>query len=304
MKHLFIASTGGHLAQLMHLSGAMDASADSLWVTFRTPQSEALLKGRRVLYVPYVRPRDVLGVIRAARVINRLLSREKFDRAVSTGAALALSGLPVATLRRIPAQYIESVSRVSGPSLTGRILATTRMADLYTQHESWAGKRWKHHQSVFGDYRTQTRPATASPRLLVTVGTIEFYRFTALIDAVLATGLADERTLWQLGSTVVNGLPGTSVEQLDHEEFKRAAWDADVVITHAGVGTVLELLDFGIYPVIVPRRRSRNEHVDDHQTQIAALVGSLGVAAVAEADELTPDLIIGASGRVVLPAGS
>jgi len=299
VKFLFVASTGGHLSQLLRLSVAMDACPDSLWITFRTPQSESLLEGRRVVYVPYVRSRDILGVLRAARVVRRLLSSERFDRVVSTGAALAVSALPLARLRRIPTLYIESVSRVHGPSLTGRIIAATRAAALRTQHASWAGGRWKVHPSVFGTYFAEPRAQIERPRLLVTVGTIKGYRFDSVIDAVLASGLADERTVWQLGDSLREGLPGRAVDQLESAEFTRIAQEADVVVSHAGVGTVLELLELGIYPVLVPRRHGRREHVDDHQRQIAGLVEGMGVARVVEADELSPGDLIAASGFVV-----
>lgn len=300
-KVLFVASTGGHLAQLVRLSTAMASSADSLWVTFRSPQSESLLRGRRVLYVPYVRSRDLTGVIRSARLIRRLLREERFDRAVSTGAALAVAALPLAALRRIPTDYIESVSRVDGPSLSGRIIAATRTARLYTQHSTWANRRWTPHPSVFRSYLSGIRTPTQSPHLFVTLGTIEAYRFDSLVDAVLRTGLANEHTVWQLGESMRQGLPGRTVSQLGAEEFARVAAESDVVISHAGVGTILELFDLGISPVIVPRRKARSEHVDDHQAQIAGLVSSLGLATVVEVDSLGAPDIIAASGRTVVP---
>lgn len=302
-KVLFVASTGGHLAQLLRLSASMDASADSLWLTFRSPQSESLLRGRRVLYVPYVHSRDLAGVFRSARLVRALLRTENFDRAVSTGAALAVAALPLARLRGIPTDYIESVSRVNGPSLSGRIIAATRTARLHTQHEGWSGGRWSLHPSVFRSYHSGTRPPIAAPALFITLGTIGAYRFDSVIDAVLRTGLADDRTVWQLGHTPRTDLPGRSVNQLGAEEFAQIALRADVVISHAGVGTILELLDLGISPVIVPRRRARGEHVDDHQLQIAGLVDSLGLATVVEASELTATTLVEASGRTVIPVG-
>lgn len=302
-KTLFVASTGGHLAQLVRLSTMLDASPNSLWITFRSPQSESLLAGRRVHYVPYVRSRDLIGVTRSARIIHRILSRERFDRVVSTGAAIAVAALPLARLRGIPADYIESVSRVQGPSLSGRIIAATRTARLHTQHESWSSPRWRRHPSVFGTYSPAEKTPSATPRLLVTLGTIEGYRFDALLDAVLATGLADDRTVWQLGHTWRTGLPGTVADELDADAFAAAARAADVVVSHAGVGTILELFDLGISPVIVPRRKHRREHVDDHQEQIAGLVDDLGLAVVVEAPELTADHLVAASGRAIASTG-
>ena len=141
-KYLFAASTGGHLAELVRLADRFDSSSDSVWVTFDTDQSRSLLEGKRVVYVPYIRPRDVAGVVNGARIVRNLLRSESFDRAVSTGAALALSVLPQAKLRGIRSTYIESVSRLDGPSLSGRLISMSRTSELYTQHASWAGKRW------------------------------------------------------------------------------------------------------------------------------------------------------------------
>jgi UDP-N-acetylglucosamine transferase subunit ALG13 len=295
-KYLLVASTGGHLAQLTRLAPALGASDDSLWVTFDSPQSRSLLEGKRVLHVPYVRPRDLRGVVRTASILRRLLRRESFSEAVSTGSAIALSALPLATLHGVHSTYVESVSRVDGPSLSGRILAATRMVAVRTQHPSWAKGRWLVHPSVFATFRPKPKEPVESPSLFVTLGTIEGYRFDAMVDAVLATGLADERTVWQLGFTTGRtDLPGTVHLAMDANDFEFAARSADVVISHAGVGSLLGLLDIGIFPVLVIRRKWRSEHVDDHQQQIARLAARLGVARSVEAPELTADVIRRAS---------
>ena len=44
---------------------------------------------------------------------------------------------------------------------------------------------------------------------------------------------------------------------------------ADVVITHAGVGSVLSAVRAGHAPIVVPRLRRLGEHVDDHQVEFA-----------------------------------
>lgn len=296
-KTLLVASTGGHLAQLVRLAPTLGASDDSLWVTFRTPQSESLLAGRRVVYVPYVRPRDWRGALVAGRAVLRALRAEHFDLAVSTGAAPAVTSLFLAKRRRVPTIYIESVSRVEGPSLSGQMVAAMRSADLFTQHPRWAGGRWRVHRSVFETFARFQKPEESRPSLFVTLGTIEGYRFDAMIDAVLATGLADERTVWQLGfSAGRTDLPGQVYEQVSADDFDRFAREADVVVSHAGVGSLLGLLDLGVCPVLVVRRKSRNEHVDDHQAQIARLADDQEVAIAAEVETLDAGLLIRASG--------
>lgn len=299
-KHLFVASTGGHIAQLSRLAPGLDPTDDSLWVTFDSPQTRSLLAGRRRVHVPYVRPRDASGAARAAAIIRRILRHEHFDAAVSTGAAIAVSALPLAAMAGVPSTYIESISRVNGPSLSGRLVAATGLVEMRTQHPTWAGGRWGLHPSVFSTFRSSRREPVERPSLFVTLGTIQGYRFDSLIEAVLATGLADERTVWQTGFTTGRtDLPGRVHEQMGAAEFESAARSADVVISHAGVGNLLGFLEMGIRPVLVTRRKHRGEHVDDHQTQVAGLVGDLDIASVVDAPLLGRRLVLEASGRSI-----
>ncbi|MET0784464.1 MAG: glycosyltransferase [Leifsonia flava] len=293
-KLLLAASTGGHLAQLVRLAPGLGATDDSLWVTFRTPQSESLLKGRNVLYVPYIRPRDAANVVRAYQSIRAAIKNTHFDGAVSTGSALALAALPAAKLGGLPTLYIESVSRVDGPSLSGRILDKFRLAELRTQHPHWSSGRWGVHPSVLSTFHNVQKPKPADGRLklFVTLGTIEGYGFDSLVDRIVDLGIAGDDTTWQLGYTEAKReLPGTAHAQVSAEDFERYAREADVVITHAGVGTVLGLLEMGISPIAVVRRKDRGEHVDNHQEQIARLMSELGIGTSTEVEDLTSDMI-------------
>ena len=89
-KCLFVASPGGHIAQLDWLASQGLVHEDSLWMTSRTPQTEALMEGRRVAWLPYVPPRGYRQLAPAAARILAAVSRERFAAAVSTGASLAL----------------------------------------------------------------------------------------------------------------------------------------------------------------------------------------------------------------------
>ncbi len=303
-KALLVASTGGHLAQLTRMAPQLDVSEDSLWITFKNPQSESLLAGQRAVFVPYIRPRDWWGTIKLARTVHSILRRERFDLAISTGAAPAVGALPVARLHGVEARYIESVSRVNGPSLSGRILARLRVADLFTQHEGWADDRWALRDSVFSSYERYSleRAETTSPRLFVTLGTIDGFRFDSMVDAVLATGLANEETVWQLGATYGReDLPGTVYREMPAADFRSHAQAADVVISHAGVGSLLGLLDIGKFPILAIRRKARQEHVDDHQAQIATLADREEIAVAAETSALTREMVLGAAGYATRP---
>ncbi|WP_293235289.1 glycosyltransferase [Mycolicibacterium sp.] len=220
---------------------------------------------------------------------------EGFTSAVTTGAALGVVGLAGARLHGIPAFYYESVSRVNGPSLSGRLAALDPGITKLCQYEHWAKSGWSFRQSLFDAFSAVPKAPVGSPRLFVTLGTIHPYRFDAMVDAVLSSGLADSNTVWQLGATQRRDLPGTSVTQLSSAEFEDASTSADVVITHAGVGTIMNLLEMGISPVVTPRRAVRHEHVDDHQSQIAGLLRSRKITYVAEVEQLNSEAIFAAS---------
>lgn len=62
---------------------------------------------------------------------------------------------------------------------------------------------------------------------------------------------------------------------------------ADVVITHAGVGSILCAIRAGHTPVIFPRLKRYHETVDDHQAELARALAARGSAIVIwSADEL------------------
>lgn len=300
-RHLLMASTGGHLAELERWSNAIGSDADSLWVTCESLQGESLLQGRRLLLVPYVAPRDVA---RSALAFKRMMREidwqtEAFTAAVTTGAAVGVVGLGAARLHRVPSFYFESVSRVNGPSLSGRLAGLDPGITRFCQYEHWANGRWQYRRSLFDTFVNIPKPPVEAPSLFVTLGTIQPYRFDSVVDAVLATGLADSRTVWQLGATTRSDLPGTAVSHLSASEFDQSCRDAGVVVTHAGVGTLMNLFDMGISPVVAPRRAARNEHVDDHQSQIAGLLRRQRISTVTEVEQLNADMVLAASATAV-----
>ena len=57
---------------------------------------------------------------------------------------------------------------------------------------------------------------------------------------------------------------------------------ASAVVTAAGPGTVMEIRAVGTRPIVVPRRSSLEEHVDDHQRAFARTLAAAGVALVCD----------------------
>lgn len=52
---------------------------------------------------------------------------------------------------------------------------------------------------------------------------------------------------------------------LDHDEYLSQLRMADILIGHAGVGFISDALSVNKKPFIFPRRKSLNEHINDHQ---------------------------------------
>jgi UDP-N-acetylglucosamine transferase subunit ALG13 len=83
-----------------------------------------------------------------------------------------------------------------------------------------------------------------------------------------------------------------------HELFQ-ALVEADVVVGHAGTGTVITALSAGKLPVLSPRLVALAEHVDGHQEDLARSLAQRGLAVVRPADEITLDDLRSAAGSAV-----
>lgn len=281
---LMVASTGGHLTQLTRLESAIGVAEDSPWVTFDTGQSRSLLAGREVYFVPYVAPRDLRGIVQAA--LRTWAPARDVNGAVSTGAGLALAVLPeMAVATRKPVVFIESISRVNGPSLTGRMLRGVPRVGLYAQHAGWCRNPWRLGPSVLSEYAVVPAARPVEPRrMLVTLGSIQPYRFDRLVDVALQFARRNPHleVTWQLGATRRTNLPGRVISLLSDAEFSREIALADLVVAHAGVGVAMNVLDRGKVPLLLARRPDLNEHVDPHQEEIYHFLMLRGLAVDAE----------------------
>ena len=283
MRALLVASTGGHLRELHRLRPRLTAVTSALWVSNDTVQSRTLLAGEDVVYVPYQGSRNVGRTIANIPKAARLIRNDAFDVVVSTGSGIALSFLPPAVALGVPAHYIESATRVTGPSVTGRALRRVPRINCYTQHAERVGGGWDHGGSVFDGFRTTERASAPLRRVLVTLGTWR-QPFDRLVRRLLAVLPADVEVVWQTGHTDVTGLGINARPWLSPDELHEELAGADVVVTHAGVGATLDALEAGRFPVVVPRTEAAGEQIDDHQVELAAELDRLGLAVRCAAD--------------------
>jgi UDP-N-acetylglucosamine--N-acetylmuramyl-(pentapeptide) pyrophosphoryl-undecaprenol N-acetylglucosamine transferase len=302
---ILVASTGGHLSELYKLAPRMPALEPPFhWVTFETPQSRALLADESVTWARYTGQRDYRGVADNLPLANRLLDRSEVSAVVSTGAAIAASFLPLARAKRIRAHYVEGIARTEGPSTTGRMLQPVPGIRFYTQWADWATDRWTYRGSVFDSFSAADGAAEGADigRVVVMLGTMP-YSFRRLVDRLREILPPEAHVTWQTGETPVNDLPIEAHRALPPAELDRAIAQADVVVGHAGGGSALQVMEAGKCPVIVPREAAHNEHVDDHQLQIAEFLPRLGLAVSARVDELTWDHVARAAATRVSTVG-
>jgi UDP-N-acetylglucosamine transferase subunit ALG13 len=304
MTAVLVAAAGGHLAQLQRLVPRLPGVDDRVWVTFDSAQSRSSLRGERVEFVSYPRPRDVVRTTGHFRAASRVLRSCHPSVVVSTGSSIAVPFLALAARHCIPSHYIESATRVESPSLTGRILERVPGVDLYTQSPDWHRRRWHHRGSVFdgfvADDDTNEVDVGGTPirRAVVTVGSARDYGFRRLVEWAADALPADADVLWQTGATDVGGLAIDARVDVPGAELAAAIRRADVVIAHAGIGSALSALEAGHCPVLVPRDPVRGEHVDGHQLPIARALDRRGLAVVATERLRPDDLALAASRRV------
>ena len=115
--------------------------------------------------------------------------------------------------------------------------------------------------------------------IFVTVGThyLGFERLIMEMDEI--AGKIDEKVIAQIGSTKYkpkNMKYFTFVE--DEKEILELYQEARVVVSHAGAGTLLTILNYNKPAVIVPRLHKFNEHIDDHQLELTDVLKDQGKA--------------------------
>ncbi|WP_026957851.1 PssE/Cps14G family polysaccharide biosynthesis glycosyltransferase [Aliagarivorans taiwanensis] len=103
-------------------------------------------------------------------------------------------------------------------------------------------------------------------KILVTVGTT---RFSSLTEKARTIGAHD--------MTLQHADPSLSFGHVFLDNIEQHYQDADLVITHAGAGSVFSLLEMGKKIIVVPNL----ERVDKHQLDLAQHVERNGYALVA-----------------------
>lgn len=111
--------------------------------------------------------------------------------------------------------------------------------------------------------------------IFVSVGTQRFQlnRLLKTIDELVEKNIITESVFAQIGHSDYKPINYEYIDFLDKENFDAYIEKSSVVVTHSGVGTIIAAVNRNKPVVVFPRLAKYDEHVDDHQLQIAEAFG-------------------------------
>lgn len=106
--------------------------------------------------------------------------------------------------------------------------------------------------------------------IFVTVGTQDkqFERLFYEVNRLIENGKITDEVIAQIGHTKFDSDKMKIKKFFNQTELKDIINNANFIITHGGVGTILESIKLGKKVIAVPRLKKYKEHVNDHQLQI------------------------------------
>lgn len=110
--------------------------------------------------------------------------------------------------------------------------------------------------------------------IFVTVGTHEqpFNRLIRKIDELKRDGIIKEEVIMQIGYSTYEPKYCRWSKLLPYSEMVKNVKDARIVITHGGPASFIMPLQIGKVPIVVPRQKEFDEHVNNHQVDFSKAV--------------------------------
>lgn len=104
----------------------------------------------------------------------------------------------------------------------------------------------------------------------------EFIRLVEEIENLKKDGIIKEKVVIQAGITKYESNFIEIIDYLSMEEFEKYIKKAKFVITHGGVGSILDAIKHNKKVIAVPRLEKYDEHDNNHQIQIVEKFAELG----------------------------
>ncbi len=116
--------------------------------------------------------------------------------------------------------------------------------------------------------------------IFVTVGTHkdQFDRLIKTVDELVARGAIADKVVMQTGNSTYEPKNCEFYRFVGSDKFEELYKTADIIICHAGAGSIINALKNKKHLVIVPRLKKFHEHTDDHQLDLANAMEKEGKA--------------------------
>lgn len=110
--------------------------------------------------------------------------------------------------------------------------------------------------------------------IFVTVGTHEqsFNRLVQCMDKLMEKGIIEEEVIIQTGFSTYKPKYCKWSKLFPYQEMVKNVESARIVITHGGPSSFIMPLQVGKIPIVVPRKKEFDEHVNDHQVEFCHAV--------------------------------
>lgn len=118
-----------------------------------------------------------------------------------------------------------------------------------------------------------------------------FDRLVKTVDELVKAGVVIEKVVAQIGHGSYTPRYLKVIYYCSPTDFTDTMAESRIIITHAGVGTICQAIELGKPVIVVPRKASLGEHVDDHQYATAKKFEEEGKILVAYEISELPDKI-------------
>lgn len=113
--------------------------------------------------------------------------------------------------------------------------------------------------------------------IFITVGSqLTFDRLLKAVDKEIEAGNIKDQVIVQGGKTKFKSKNMKIIKFLELDEFDKYIKDADLIISHGGVGSIIDALKYNKTVIATPRLKKYKEALNDHQIQIIENFGIEG----------------------------
>ncbi len=104
----------------------------------------------------------------------------------------------------------------------------------------------------------------------------EFKRLLKMVEDEIKNDLIKGEVIVQAGQTKYKSKYMNIFDLIPSTKFNKLIKDADLIITHGGVGSIISALKQDKKVIAIPRESKYQEHVNDHQMEIVEEFSNLG----------------------------